>query len=267
MLQIRVNGSTFFYNDAGHGDIAFVFIHNTGGDHQLFKPQLEYFSKLSRVIVPDLRGHGQSDKGADREYSIESYGDDINALCHALSLKKVVVIGSSTGGNVAFDLCCRYPEKFVAAVMIDCGMFFSDAVKEAISNYKNDIDQMDIALFCEMILRDSCLSSDRCWSIMKKAYAYVPDYVWQQSFDNLLKWDAGNDERVKLSQFPVLYIEACGVQNDRSGLADLNCFYRQCSHLMTGKVVGSGHYPSLEVPEQINAMIQQFLRLKVTAFL
>ncbi len=56
---------------------------------------------------------------------------------------------------------------------------------------------------------------------------------------------------------PVLYIEAA------HRLADLDRFAVLCPHLVTAKAVGSGHFLSLEVPEQINPMIDRFIALYV----
>jgi len=42
-------------------------------------------------------------------------------------------------------------------------------------------------------------------------------------------------------------------------------FARLCPQLVTAKAVGSGHFLSLEVPEQVNAMIDRFIALWVNA--
>jgi hypothetical protein len=55
----------------------------------------------------------------------------------------------------------------------------------------------------------------------------------------------------------VLYIEA------GHRLADLDRFAALCPQLVTAKAVGSGHFLSLEVPEQINSMIDRFISLYV----
>ncbi len=56
---------------------------------------------------------------------------------------------------------------------------------------------------------------------------------------------------------PVLYIEAA------HRLADMDRFAALCPQLVTGTAVGSGHFLSLEVPEQINPMIDWFVSLHV----
>lgn len=258
--QIICNGILYHYIAKGHGNLTFLFIHNTGGDHRLFIPQLNYFSQYGQVIIPDLRGHGKSEK-PNKKYSIETYSDDLICLCNELGLHNVIAIGSSTGGNIALNLACTHPELIKASVMIDCAMFLNTNARKKIREYKKNMHQKNISPVIQVILEDSCLSTDQCKELMREAYLLVPAYVWEKSFASLLKWDRKNQQRLQTCKTPLLYIQACSPSSDYSQLADLKKFYKYFPSLMTGKIVGSGHYPSLEVADQINAMIMQFLRI------
>lgn len=145
-------------------------------------------------------------------------------------------------------------------------MFFNTKVRKKIQEYKAKVQQEAIYTICEEILEDSCLPTDRCKDLMRDAYKVVPAYVWEKSFASLLKWDRDNKTRLLDCKAPILYIQACSPSNDRSQLANLYKFFEYYPELMTGKVVGSGHYPSLEVADHVNAMILQFLQLKKLLF-
>ena len=67
----------------------------------------------------------------------------------------------------------------------------------------------------------------------------------------------GARECVEACKVPVLYIEAAHRLADLARLATL------CPQLVTAKAVGSGHFLSLAVPEQINPMIDRFMSLYV----
>ena len=260
-MELTCNGAQLFYLQKGEGPQTYLFIHNTGGDHRLFLPQLDFFSEWGCAITLDLRGHGASDK-PKQTYSIELFGEDLICLCQELGLQSVIAIGASTGGNIALDLACRYPDLVKGAVMIDCGVFLNAQIRKKIGEYRTEMLREDRESVLEQILDDSCLATDRCKEVMRNAYHAVPAYVWEGAFASLLQWDRGNRKRLPACKAPLLYIEACSPAGDRSQLANFKEFFKAYPALMTGKVVGSGHYPSLEVPDQVNAMILQFLKLK-----
>ncbi len=254
------NGVRLFFLEKGRGDLAFLLIPSTGGDHTLFSAQLEFLSQYGRAVVVDPRGHGKSDK-PEGKYSIEIFADDFIALCKELSLTCVIVIGSSTGGNIAIELACRYPNMIKGAVMIDSTAFMSAEVRAAIGRYLETVKRGDLSKMLVDISKGSSLPTDRCKDHMRAINKLVPGYVWESVFENLLIWDQTLEERLRLCKTPILYIEASASSKEHSGLADLSKFYAAYPALLTGKVVGSGHYPSLEVPDQVNAMIVRFLQV------
>lgn len=225
------NGVRLLFLEKGQGDITFLCIHNTGGDHRLFIPQLEFFSQFGRVVIPDLRGHGKSEK-PKQKYSIEIFGDDLVSLCQQLSLTNIVAIGSSTGGNVALDLACRHPELVKAAIMVDCGMFLSTKVRNKIREYKTKVRQEAITTISEEILDGSCLPTDKCKDLIRDAYQAVPAYVWEKAFSSLLKWDRDNKTRLPACKAPILYIEACAPMSEHSQLANFKVIYRAKYNLL-----------------------------------
>ncbi|MFM2309307.1 MAG: hypothetical protein RLY87_1428 [Chloroflexota bacterium] len=61
-----------------------------------------------RVIAPDGRGHGTSDRS--RDYATATIGADAAALIVALGLHQPTVIGHSMGGAQSFALVSQHPE-------------------------------------------------------------------------------------------------------------------------------------------------------------
>ena len=54
-----------------------------------------------RVVVPDLRGHGQSDWAEPPRYRLWDFVDDLDAVFGALTPGRVVLGGRSMGGRAA----------------------------------------------------------------------------------------------------------------------------------------------------------------------
>src|SRR5260370_27591645 len=72
-----------------------------------------------RCIVPDLRGHGDSDWAPDGDYSPEAYRADLEALIAHLQLDRCVRIGNSLGGSAALRYTAeRSPDQQPAALVL-----------------------------------------------------------------------------------------------------------------------------------------------------
>jgi len=63
------------------------------------------------VIVPDLRGFGDSDVGPDGFHDVPSHARDVHALVHDhLGRERAVLVGGDLGGPVIQDLALRFPD-------------------------------------------------------------------------------------------------------------------------------------------------------------
>jgi pimeloyl-ACP methyl ester carboxylesterase len=81
-----------------------------------------------RVVVPDLRGHGDSDNPGS--YTIVQFIADLRAMVVAKKLDRPVLVAHSLGGHIASKYAAIYPEEVRALVLID-GMGPPHALDEA----------------------------------------------------------------------------------------------------------------------------------------
>ena len=73
-----------------------------------------------RVIIPDQRGYGDSDKPRGVEsYDVDRLGDDIANLITALGYENAFVAAHDWGGGVAWNLAIRHPERVRKLAVID----------------------------------------------------------------------------------------------------------------------------------------------------
>jgi pimeloyl-ACP methyl ester carboxylesterase len=106
------------YEVHGTGSPALVFVHGWSCDRSYWAGQLEPFSRNFTVVAVDLAGHG--DSGLDRkQWTIQSYGDDVAAVVKKLNLKKVILIGHSMGGDVIPEAALRLPHRVVGLIWLD----------------------------------------------------------------------------------------------------------------------------------------------------
>ncbi|MGP0224874.1 alpha/beta fold hydrolase [Paenarthrobacter sp. NCHU4564] len=69
------------------------------------------------LVVPDLRGHGGSDKPSEG-YSLETMAGDVASLLTCLGVTKAHVLGSSSGGYVAQQLAVMHPELLASLILV-----------------------------------------------------------------------------------------------------------------------------------------------------
>jgi len=256
-MKLARDGVQLSFDIAGAGPRQFLFVHGLGGDRTHFAPQMEYFARQGRALNAELRGHGESDKPR-QPYSIEGFAEDLVWLCAQQQITKPVIVGQSMGGNMALEIAARYPDFPAGLVLLDSGVLFPASAGKVFARYLEGLKRPDFADEARKIVADSCLPTDTCRAHIEKTFLATPQHVLVSTFENLFPWDVHRArECAKTCKVPVLYIEAA------HRLADLDSFAALCPQLVTAKVVGSGHFLSVEVPAQINPMIDRFISLYV----
>jgi pimeloyl-ACP methyl ester carboxylesterase len=230
-----------------------VLVHGWCGDHTALAPQLAHFARTHRVIAPDLRGHGASDPAGS--YDIADFADDLAWMSRQLELDRPVVVGHSMGGMVAVEAAAAYPDVFAAAVTLDSPLV-DDPMLAAGLDYQLDLfggprrdgDGPDL-------LRSSLFGPyddhDRATEIIA-VMMQMPAEVGLPSLAGLKAWLP----RARLLDCvqPVLCIHIRG-----GGITDPTVLAADRPNVMVAQTIGAGHFIQLEVPDQVNAMIDRFL--------
>jgi pimeloyl-ACP methyl ester carboxylesterase len=108
-----VNGILLHTVEAGvAGGDCIVFLHGFPEFWYGWKNQISFFvQKGFRVIIPDQRGYNLSSKPLGvKSYCIHYLVEDIVALIHRLTNKKVVLAGHDWGGVVAWQVALHHPQ-------------------------------------------------------------------------------------------------------------------------------------------------------------
>jgi pimeloyl-ACP methyl ester carboxylesterase len=115
------DGVQLFYESAGSGT-PIVFVHEFGGNHWSWEPQLNYFSRRHQVITYAARGYAPSDIPENVEmYSQARAADDIVDVMSAAGIEKAHIVGLSMGGFACLHAALRHPDRILSAVVAGAG--------------------------------------------------------------------------------------------------------------------------------------------------
>ena len=109
-------GVSIHYQDAGEGP-PLVFVHGWSMSGRVWRFQSE-LADAFRLIIPDLRGHGESASPLTAGYDIDDLAGDLAALFEQLDLAQAVLLGWSLGAQVVLATFPAIRERLAALVLV-----------------------------------------------------------------------------------------------------------------------------------------------------
>ncbi len=115
------DGIRLFYETAGSGT-SIIFVHEFGGSHWSWEPQLNFFGRRHQCITFAARGYPPSDiPEAVESYSQARAADDIVDVLSAAGIDEAHVVGLSMGGFAALHVALRHPRRVLSVVAAGAG--------------------------------------------------------------------------------------------------------------------------------------------------
>ncbi len=115
--DISANGIRFHVAEAGSGPMV-VLLHGFGQYWRSWRYQLAGLAQAGfRVVAPDLRGYGDTDK-TPRGYDAFNLAADVAGLIRSLGERDAVVVGQGYGGVTAFNTAVMHPAQVSGVVAI-----------------------------------------------------------------------------------------------------------------------------------------------------
>src|SRR6202163_1436894 len=124
MPKINRNGVDIYYEVHGSG-APLLLTHGYSSTSAMWQGQIEALSKYHKLVLWDMRGHGQSDYPDDpQSYSEALTVADMAALLDAVGAKSAIVGGLSLGGYMSLAFHATHPGRVRALLIIDTGPGF-----------------------------------------------------------------------------------------------------------------------------------------------
>jgi len=114
----NVNGVSIYYRDIGARGEPLLLLHGFPETGDAFAQMVAPLGKRYRLIVPDLRGAGRSER-TQAGYDKETLASDVRALMDHLKIDRAHVIGHDIGARIAYAFAVQYPERLLSLTVAE----------------------------------------------------------------------------------------------------------------------------------------------------
>ena len=259
-----------YYEEAGSGE-SILFLHEFGGHHLSWEPQVRHFSRRYRCITYAARGWPPSDipESADC-YSQTRAADDAAAVLRGLGIPKAHLIGLSMGATAALEFGIRHSDMALSLTAAAAGSGAStDAAaklrfQQECESFAARIEREGMSamaeLYCAGPARVQYRDKDpRGWEEFKRQFAEGSAKGHARTMIGVQSRRAPLFERkAELAAIPVPTLIIAGDEDDST--LDLAVFLKRtiprCGLMMLPK---TGHGINLEEPAVFNAGVENFI--------
>ncbi|PYV62991.1 MAG: hypothetical protein DMG95_08080 [Acidobacteria bacterium] len=227
MEKTLSDDAEIFYDTAGSGPPV-VLLHPTPADHEFFLPVSQLLSSRYRLIMPDLRGHGESSLG-NGPATMHKHALDITRVMDAAGVDRAPLMGVSIGGRVIFEFWRRFRERVTALILCNTEAR-ADSPEARANRLRNsdDVLQRGTEPFFESMLP-------------KRGMAERPDSI----------------ATLKTINVPTLIVT--GNEDVLTGLPDAELMKQNIAGSELKVVAKAGHFAPWEQPDEIGKLIRNFL--------
>lgn len=117
LRQVEANGITMNVAVAGSGPVV-VLLHGFPHTWHVWSPVIALLAERYRVIAPDLRGFGGSERTPDG-YDVNTLAADVDGVLSASSVSTAAVVAIDAGAPVAVRLALLRPRRICALVVME----------------------------------------------------------------------------------------------------------------------------------------------------
>lgn len=256
MPKIRFGDIDIYCEVHGEGT-PLVFIHGLGSSTADWEFQVPAFYQDYRVIIFDLRGHGQSDKPTG-SYSIPMFAADSIGLLKALGVESAHVVGVSLGGAIAFQLALDAPEMVKTLTIVNSGPtgLVGDEAKKEVASRVGIVNQIGMRAMGQ-VLAPRLFPKEEHAAIREKfveRWAINDPKAYIESLLSMEGWDVVS--RIGSINCPTLVLSA---DQDYTPVALKEAYVKLMPNAELVVIHDSHHATPIEQPESFNTVLKQFL--------
>ena len=260
MQKIVSDDADIYYDVAGSGPPA-ILLHPFPVNHEFWLPVAQYLSSRYRLIMPDLRGHGESGLG-DGPATMQKHASDVAQVMTHAGIGRAPLIGVSIGGYTIFDFWRRFRNRVSALVLCNTKAG-ADNTEARASRLEaaNDVLQRGTEPFFDGMLQKVLAEPTRhsrpdlvegALRMMRKMSA--------EDVAGVQRGMAGRPDSVstlKTIHAPVLIMT--GDEDNMTGVPEAELMKQNIEGSQMKVVAKAGHYSPWEQPEEVAKLLRHFL--------
>lgn len=264
MSLIRIDDIEMVYTDTGVGR-PIVLIHGYPFNRSLWNEQVDALSTGYRVIVPDLRGFGETGASTDPA-TMNRMARDVAQLLDHLQISQAVIGGLSMGGYVALAFYKQFPSRVRALVLAD-----TRAQADTEEAKQNRAQQAEKALSEGMagiagamlpkLLTPETVSKRP--EIFKRVRDMMLKTKPEGAASALMGMAEREDQTALLSRITAPTLILVGAEDAITPVADSEKMHQAIAGSRLVVLENAGHVSNLERTEQFNEALLKFLRESV----
>ncbi len=256
------SGARIAYDDLGpRSEVPVLLVHGHPFDRSMWGPQAEHLARNGRrVVVPDLRGYGESTGPAVR--GLEDFAEDLVGLADHLGIERFALGGLSMGGQIVMQTVRDCPERIAALLLADT---FAEPETDEGKVTRNQTADRVLAegmtayadeLLPKMVSPGTFRENPAVTGHVRKMMRHAPATGAAAALRARAKRP---DYRDSLKQVSVPTLVAVGSEDEFTPVADAQLLHRLVAGSELVVLDGAGHLPNLERAAEFNDVFGRFL--------
>jgi len=261
-----------FFREFGNG-YPLVILHGLYGSSDNWTGIARELSDTFRVIVPDMRNHGQSPHHP--EHSYDEMSNDLLELTHKLGVDRFILAGHSMGGKAAVWFSKRWPERISGLIVVDISPFKAEIIGNPSYKFHREILRAMINAKPETLetrdeawsIFDGIVESPRIRKFLLKnitrsgkglfMWKLNPEYLESNLVNILDGLNKSTDTARPLTGFPVKFLKA--ENSDYISEEEIPLIYKVFPAAEIETVNGTSHWLHDEKPEVFIGSVREIL--------
>ncbi len=271
--MLTVNGLNLHVIDEGEGP-AVLLVHGFPDTSYVWRHQMPALVDAGfRVIAPDVRGFGKSDKPEETAaYGLINLVGDMVGVLDALEIEKAHVVGHDMGAAIAWVLAAFYPQRVNSLVPLSVG--HPMCTRERTPEQR---EKSWYFLFFQFKGTAEALLSRNNWKLFREILRdhsevekWIEGFSDPKAFTAALNWYRANlgpeKELEEPVTIPAISVPTMGIWSSGDAYLTERPMVRSADYV-TGpwryeRIEDAGHWLQLDKPAEVNRLLVEFLQQK-----